>query len=107
MRILRAERERERERERTRGEFGGGNGGFGKIRQSEVGVQGECTHEEEDTILMFMLRRFGLHGEARRWPLALGWVGEDDQRTKPLHWVSEPWCGVPLVDYLACVCPTK
>ena len=57
-------------------------------------------------ILVFVLRKFGSCGEARRWPLALGWAGEDDRHTKPLHWVSEPWCGVPLVDCLACVCPT-
>ena len=56
-------------------------------------------------ILVFVLRRFGSRGEARRWPLALGWISEDDRRTKPLHWVCEPWCGIPLADCLACVCP--
>ena len=56
-------------------------------------------------ILVFVLRRFGSRGEARRWPLALGWISEDDRRTKPLHWVCEPWCGMPLADCLACVCP--
>ena len=56
-------------------------------------------------ILKLVLRRFGSRGEARRWPFALGWVSEDDQCTKLLHWGSEPWCGVPLVDFLACVCP--
>ena len=89
---------------RERGDFRGGNGGFGDISQSEARVQGERTHED-GTILVFVLSRFGSRGEARHWPLALGWVGEDYLHTKPLHWVSEPWCGVPLVDFLACVCP--
>ena len=62
--------------------------------------------EEDGTILAFVLRRLGSRGEARRWPLAFGWVGEDDRCTKQLHWVSEPWCGVPLADCLECVCLT-
>ena len=41
--------------------------------------------------LTFVFRQFCSHGEARHWPLALGWVSEDDRHTKPLHWVSEPW----------------
>ena len=31
-------------------------------------------HEEDGMILVFMLRRFGSHGEARFWPSSLGWV---------------------------------
>ena len=70
-----------------------------------MGVQGERTHEDDGMIFVFVLRQLGSRGEARHWPLALGWVGEDYRPTKPLHWVSEPWCGVPLVDCLVCVCP--
>ena len=38
--------------------------------------------EEDGTILVFMLKRFGPRGEARRWPLALGLVSEDNRHTK-------------------------
>ena len=38
--------------------------------------------EEDGMILAFMLRRLGPRGEARRWPLALGWASEDDCHTK-------------------------
>ena len=39
------------------------------------------THEEDSTILVFVLRRIGSRGEARRWPLVLGWVMGDGPRS--------------------------
>ena len=40
--------------------------------------------EDDNTAILFVLMRFGSRGEARRWPLALGWVSENDRRTKPV-----------------------
>jgi len=57
-------------------------------------------HEEHGTILVFVLRRFGSRGEARRWPSTLGWLYAtglrascmsdsrlvmDNRRTEQLH----------------------
>ena len=54
--------------------------------------------EDNDTTLVFVLRQFSSRGEAKHWPLALGWVSEDDRRTKQLHvgaLVSSAARGVP------------